>query len=261
MIKKSGREAFSLIEVLIYIAIFSLSAIFLTAILTTVTQIQSRQTSSNEINNQLTFVNNAVQTVIQQSSLIDMTPGVATSTIRLRMASSSLDPALIYASGTILYLTEGSSTIPLTDSSVAVNGFTATKFENPGGFDVVQINLSLSYNSGGPQGQLTKVLQSAFARITAATFDSSLTPNTDNGLDLGTASTRWRNGYFSSYVDIYGNLGVGTQHSASAALKTTGDIGVANSAAGLILTSPGGTCYRLTVTNSGALATSTAACP
>lgn len=248
-------------EILIYIAIFSLSAIFLTAILTTVTQIQVRQTSANEINNQLAFVNNAVQTVVQESSLIDMTPGVASTTLRLRMASSSLDPATVYASGTVLYLTEGSSTIPLTDSNVTVNNFTATEFENPGGFSVVQVNLSLSYNSGGPQGQLTKVLQSAFARITAATFDSSLTPNADNGLDLGTASTRWRNGYFASYVDIYGNLGVGTQHSSSAALKTTGDIGVANSAAGLILTSPGGTCFRITITNSGTLATSTAACP
>lgn len=261
MSHKHHRAGFTLIEVLIYIVIFTISATFLTAILTTITNVQNRQGSTNEVNNQLAFVNNAVQNVVQQSSLIDVTPGVATSTLKLRMASSSLDPALIYASGTVLYLTEGSSTMPLTDSNVAVNNFTATKFENPGGFSVVQINLSLSYSGPGATVSFTRVLQSAIARISAATFDSAVTPNADNSLDLGTASTKWRNGYFSGSLDVYGNVGVGTAHSASADIKSAGDIGVSNSASGLILTSPGGVCFRITVTNVGALATSSAACP
>ncbi|KKW11826.1 MAG: hypothetical protein UY51_C0005G0067 [Candidatus Jorgensenbacteria bacterium GW2011_GWB1_49_9] len=261
MPKKFGRQGFSLIEVLIYTAIFAISATFLVAILTTVTRVQTRQVSSNEVNSQLAFVNATLQAIIQQSALVDMTPGVASTTLNLRMTSSTLDSTTVYASGTILYLTQGSSTVPLTDSNVAVNSFTATKFENPGGFSVVQINLGMSSHTSSTQAQVTRFLESAIARISAATFDSSVTPNADNGLDLGTASTRWRNGYFSSFVDVYGNVGIGTQHSASAALKSTGDVGFSTSSAGIILMAPSGSCYRLTINSSLQLTTSSATCP
>lgn len=261
MPKKFGREGFSLIEVLIYTAIFAISATFLVAILTTVTRVQTRQVASNEVNNQLAFVNATVQTVVQQSSLVDMAPGVASTTLSLRMTSSTLDPTTVYASGTILYLTQGSSTVPLTDSNVTVNNFSATKFENPGGFSVVQVNLSMTTNTSSTQSQITRILENSIARISAATFDSSVNPNADNGLDLGTASTRWRNGYFSGFADIYGNLGVGTQHSATAAVKATGDLGFTTSTAGVILVAPNGNCYRLTINSSFQLATSSASCP
>ena len=103
------EKGYSLIELLIYVAIFAGSAVFLTAILLSVTRIQTRQNSVNEVNNQISFVAGTVQQLVRDSNLIDMESGTATSTISLRMASSTLDPTLIYASGTAIYLSEGDS--------------------------------------------------------------------------------------------------------------------------------------------------------
>ncbi|MFA6365530.1 MAG: type II secretion system protein, partial [Candidatus Paceibacterota bacterium] len=50
------ESGFTLIEILIYAVIFSVSAVFLVNILTSITQTQVRQTSINEVNQQVSFV-------------------------------------------------------------------------------------------------------------------------------------------------------------------------------------------------------------
>jgi type II secretory pathway pseudopilin PulG len=261
--KTGERSGFSLVEVLIYTAIIALSSVFLVGILGTMTKIQTRQVSVNEVNQQISFAGKTIQKLVADSSLIDIAPGVATSTLILRMASSTLDPTKVYASSGILYVEQGTSTVfAVTDSSVKVDNFTVTKYEPAGGFTVVQVDLAISYNTTNPQSQITKVLKSAISRITAATFDSSLNPNVDNALDLGNAGLRWRSGYFSSNVQIDGRLGVGGAPPAGTFyIKTAGDVGYSTSTVGLVLMAPNGTCYRLGISNSGTITTSTAACP
>jgi len=262
--KKSKHQGFTLIELLIYAAVFSVSAIFLVNILTAVTQTQVRQTSINEVNRQISFVSDTVQRLVRKSSLIDNTAGEATSTLTLRMASSSVDPTIIYtnASGTAIYLKQGTSTsIALTNDKVTVGGFSVTKFENPGSVSVVQVNLTLSYNTTNQQAAISKTWQSAIARVSAATFDSSILPNSDGAYDLGGITTKWNNGYFSNNLQISGSIGLGTTPSLSAKIKSAGDISFTSSASGLVLMAPDGTCYRLGISNAAAFTTSTVTCP
>lgn len=267
-----GEKGYSLIELLVYVAIFAVSAVFLTAILLSVTRIQTRQNSVNEVNNQVSFVAGTVQQLVRDSSLIDMESGVATSTIRLRMASSTLDPTIIYASGTAVYLSEGSvipssTPVVITNSNVTVNSFTATKYENPGGLSIIQLGITMTYNSPTPSAQLTRSLQTAIARVSAAQFDSAVYPTTaSSSLTLGTAVNPWYTGYFNNNVSIggqYGQIGLGVDFSPStnALIKAAGNIGFSDSAYGVILKSAGGTCFLLGISNSGAIATSTATCP
>jgi len=264
--KKRNRNAlgFSLIELVVYIAIFSVSAVFLVSILTVITQIQVQQSSGREVSNQLSFVKDTIQRLVQSSSLVDMEAGNATSTLTLRMASSTKDTTLVYASSSILYLSEetegGTTTLtPLTDSNVTVDDFYVTKYENPNGFSVVEIDLTLSYNSTNPKAQVTKSISTGISRVSAAEFDSSVYPNADNSLDLGTALKKWKDLYVS------GNLGVGVS-SFNSGYKLTvsgGDIGVRDAGDGIVLKTPdGGACYRISITNAGAV-TSTAVitCP
>lgn len=253
--KDSG---FTLIEVLIYTVIFSVSAVFLVSILTTITRVQSRQTSVNEVNSQIGFVDKTIQRLVREASLVDMTAGTATGTLKLRMATSTLDPTTIYvdASGTAIYLQEGSaSPQALTDSNILVKNFWVTKFENPGGPTIVQVDLALEYNATTPQMKATRTLQTAVTKISAATFDSSVLPNTNNSYDIGNAANNWKDAYFA------GSVGIGTSPVSGAKLKSTGDIGFSNSSVGVVFMSPGGTCYRVTITNGGNIATSTLACP
>ncbi|MGC9610938.1 MAG: type II secretion system protein [Minisyncoccia bacterium] len=265
-----NKKGYSLVELLVYMAIFAVSAIFLTAILLSITRIQTRQNSVNEVNQQISFVANTIQQLVQQSSLVDMANGVATSTLTLRMASSTLDPVVIYASGTMVYLSEGtvipsSTPAALTNSSVNVGNFSVTKYENNGGIAVVQLGLTATYNSPTPAAAVTRSLQTAIARVSAAQFDSSVYPTTDGALDLGLANNKWRYGYFSSNVTINGKLGLtsdpATIGNANTLLKAAGNIGFSASTYGPILVSPGGTCYLLGISNAGIITTSTATCP
>jgi Tfp pilus assembly protein FimT len=266
------KKGYSLIELLVYVSIFAVSAVFLTAILVSVTRIQTRQNSVNEVNQQIAFVSDTVQQLIHDSSLIDVESGTPTSTLKLRMASSTLDPVMIYASGTAIYLSEGtvipsSAPVALTNSTVNVNNFTITKYENSGGGATVQLGITMTYNSGTPSAQLTRSLQTSIARVSAAQFDSAVYPTgVSSTLTLGTAVNPWYTGYFNNNVSIggqYGQIGLGTGPSASTdvLLKAAGNIGFSASTYGPILRSAGGTCFLLGISNAGIITTSTATCP
>lgn len=247
-------RGFTLIEILVYIAIFAVSATFLVGILTVVLKIQNKQGSATEINQQISFVNNTIQRLVQNASLIDNATGMSSTTLNLRTSQTSLDPTKIFFSNNVIYLQEGkSSAVALTSSNVKVDNFLVTKYENPGGPAVVQIDLTLSYNSQNPQNQISRTLRTAITRISAATFDSSVVPNSNNSFDLGNPSTKWKDGYFSGNLTVTGRAGFGTAPSdlSSAKIKSSGDIGFNNSGIGLILKAPNGDCYRLTVNNSG----------
>lgn len=265
---RDTQSGFTLIELLIYAAIFSVSAVFLVNILTSITQTQIKQTSANEVNQQISFVGTTIQRLVRESSVVENDAGVASSTLRLRTNASSSDPTSVYYDTTTnaIYLKQGSNQpVQLTNDKVLVNSFSITKFENPGGMAVVQVDLALSFNTTVDRAKVVKSWRGAISRISAATFDSNLLPNASNALDFGGSGSTWKDGYFAGTVNIAGKLGVGTLPAdlsgMTAKIKTTGDIGFTTSAAGVILKSSGGTCFRLGVSNVGALTTATTTCP
>lgn len=258
MKKSSGRAGFTLVEVLIYAAVFAVSAVFLVQILTTVTRTQLKQTSANEVNAEVSFVAETIQRLVRESALVENDAGVATSTLRLRTTASSTDPTLVYvdASSTAIYLQQGSqSAVPLTDDKVTVGNFSITKFENVGASAVVQVDLTLNYNTSAEQSKASQTWRGAITRVSAATFDSSILPSSDGSLNLGGSSSRWQDGYFA------GSLGLGTSPVAGAKIKSTGNVGFTTSTVGLVLVSPNGTCFQLGISNVGIYTTSTVTCP
>lgn len=263
------RAGFTLIELIIYMAIFGVSAVFLVSILTSVTRTQVRQASGNEVNQQLSFVSNTIQRLVRNASQIANEAGVASTTLVLRMASSTVDPTYIYvdASSTAIYLQEASSTpVRLTDDKVTVGNFSVVKQEPSGGLAVVHVDLTLEYRTSAEQSKASRAWSGAIARISAATFDSGIVPNASGNLDIGSASLLWRDAYFSGDVTIgsNGQLGVGGSPSALSTTKvfvTGGDVGFSSNTYGVILRSPSSTCFRLGISNGGAIATSSVTCP
>ncbi len=255
MKKKNG---FSLVEVLIYIAIFAVSAVFLVSILTVVTRVQLKQASSHEVEQQIAFVGDTVRRYVQKSNLIDIDPGIATTTLRLRMPSSTADVTLIYASGTAMYLEErpisGTTRITsLTDEAVKVDSFYVTKYENPGGFAVAQIDVVLSSANTNQFSAVSRTLQTAITRISAAEFDSDVNPNTGDTLNLGAVAKKWNSAYFAGTVQVGDNIKL---------IGSTGNLHTAGAGQGLILKTPdGGACYLVSVTNSGTVTSTVTSCP
>jgi prepilin-type N-terminal cleavage/methylation domain-containing protein len=268
------RSGFTLTELLVYIALFSVVAVFLVGILTTVTRTQVRQASSNEVGREVSFVSNIIQRYIQGASVIENTLGVSTGTLIVRMGiAATSDRVRIYADAErkAMYLEEipeGQSAgipTPLTSAAVSVGQFVVTPTLNPGGTTIVQVDLTLVGTGGTPASQITRSWRSAITRISAATFDSNLLPSSGVGPNrsLGTSLLPWQDLFLSGSISASGTIGIGiSPPTTPARLRATGDIGITTSTAGIVLTAPNGTsCYRLGVSNTGLITTSSVACP
>lgn len=251
------REGFTLIEMVIFTAIFTVTIIAFISVLISITRTQVRQSAVAEVNQQSQFVLQALQYYVERSSLIESTSTETSAT--LRMTNTLEDPTIIFASGTQIYSKVGADPAQaLTSTKVTVSNFSMTKKVNAPGKDSLAVSFSISYNTTNPQQQFSQALQSAVARVNAATFDSGIFPNADNTLKLGATSQTWQSIndaiYFSgSKVGIGGTPGALFQVHG-------GDVYVDDSARGLILNSGSG-CFRIKVNTSGNLTTSTVACP
>ncbi|MFA6130502.1 MAG: prepilin-type N-terminal cleavage/methylation domain-containing protein, partial [Candidatus Omnitrophota bacterium] len=202
--RKTNQGGYTLIELLVYTVIFSISVGVFSGVLLTFTRVSTQTSADAELTQQLAFVQSTIQRLVRESANIQNPAGVASSSLVLRMASSSLDPTIISSDVNGIYLQQGTGeVIPMTNSQVKVAQFEAVKYENPQAHAIVQINMSLTYNSQNPYQQITRALKIAIGRVSAATFDDSLVPNVDNSYSLGIASVnRWRDINISNLLNV-----------------------------------------------------------
>ncbi|MEX2032940.1 MAG: type II secretion system protein, partial [Candidatus Colwellbacteria bacterium] len=223
------NHGFTLVELLVYTAIFAIVAGLLTTIFYAVINTQKKTSVSGEVSQQLNLVLTTVQRLVGDSSLVEAvyegnnpsSPCATFCTLKLRREDPAKDPTVISSNATGIYLQEGvSPQVTLTTNKVLINHFRLTKQEIPGGHAVVEISTSFSYNTTNPTFAVTKAIESAIARVNAATFDADLIPNQDNTFDIGQigANLRWKNGRFSGDVTVAGNVGIGTASPATSAL-------------------------------------------
>ncbi len=224
---KKRNAGLTLVELLIYTAIFAVSALFLVGILGVTTKIQTRQSSANEINQQIAAVQDIVKRLVQESSLIENTAGASSSTLVLRTSATATDKTFIYLSRSVLYLEQGTFASGtgvaqrITSEKVKVDSFNVTKYENPGGLAVVQVNLVLSASTTNPQSAFTRTMQTGIARISAATFDSDILPN-GGTLKIGNSGS-------PTWEKIFLSIGAASTPSyAFAGVSGVGMFGVAN---------------------------------
>ncbi len=203
------RQGFTLIELLIFCVIFGLIAISFVTVLVSAIQIQVRQNSVAEVTQQSQLLLDTIQYYIQSASLIDLSSDTATTTLKLRMSSSTIDPTYIYLSGGIVYLkqTDAGSATALTSNRVSVSNFAFTKRANVPGHDSVNVGFTVAYNTTNIKQSFLQGLQISVARVSAATFDSNILPSANNTYKLGNAAQDWTSInntiYFSSsYVGI-----------------------------------------------------------
>ncbi len=264
---KEGRGGFSLLELLIVAVIFVVAMGAFTTILIAFFRVDSRQSSVSEVSGQSQFVLQTLQSLIGQSSLVDMPADAGTNTLKLRMPGIAQDPTLVFASGTAIYIQVASGTAQaLTSNKVSVSGLTFTKRSNPPGHDAVAIVFTMDYATQNLQQKFTQAFNTSVARVSAASFDSDVVPSSTGSptsLHLGTFTNGWAdiNGaiQFLASGGVY-NLGIGVAGSANAKLKVEGDI-YPDAGFGLILHDPASGCWRLKVASSGVLSTVSSLCP
>ena len=277
---------FSLIELLVYIAILAVVIGFIVTMFITTTKIGSRETSSTEVTSQIGYVSQTIQRLVRESSNVDIPESINTSTLKLRTSSSSTDPTCIYLSSGTIKISQGafptssenctSTSTNLTNSKVVVDNLIFTKLTSYPGHDSVAFEIQISLNTSSTENRSTKVLKSSIARVSAATFDSSLLPGSANSYDVGQSGSYWRKiilgdgsagspafsfnndldmglfrggtdilgfstaGVQRMVVDSFGNVGIGVASPASK-LDVSGDINVSGSiTASSVNTAPSG---------------------
>ena len=244
LIKNSDLKGFTLLELVIFMAIFALISISFVAVLISILRVQNRETSLAEVNRQSQFVLTTIQRYIEESSLIEtQVSDTATSTLILRMASStdysyspnppplgtytfSPSPAktFIYLANNKIYLKEFQNGDPqaLTSDRVVVDQLDFKKHANPGGHDSVDIVLALHYNSPNIQKRFAQLLQTSVGRINAATFDSNIMPSSTN-LSIGSQGYPWNS--INGIINFSnGNVGVGGVADANYKLSINGGV-------------------------------------
>ena len=204
LLRNKPKAGFTLIELLIYMAVFAIAVGLLSGILVTFTRVQGRESASAEVTQQLAFVQTTIQRLVREAVNIENQPGVFSSTLTLRMASPSSDPTIISSDADGIYLKQGltGAVNPLTNNQVKVANFQVVKYENPGGHAIVQLDFSLTYNSQRVYQQITRGLKTSIGRVTAATFDDSLLPNTPNSFIIGNSTYPWKSLTLSELLNL-----------------------------------------------------------
>lgn len=220
----TSKKGFTIMELLIYISILVVVMGFFVGILNTSLRVDLSESSSNEVANQLNFATQNIQRLIRESSAIavgnsspctslpDADSGIGSPfpCLKLRMKDSTSigqDPIYIWMdnlTGKIKKQSGTGSNIKtedlLTDKVVSnLNALSFTKYSNYPGKDIVEINLTLNYNTTNPQSKAKKTITTSTGRVSAATFDSSLIPGSSATLDLGLGNQLWKNLYLKNY--------------------------------------------------------------
>lgn len=205
------RKGFTLVEMLIAIAIFTVIAIAFIGILSAVTQVQVQSSSSAVVNQESQFLLAKLQYYIQTASIVDMPTSTPTSTLTLDVATSSLDPTVItLASGTVYLAQPGGGTLqPLTSNQVTVSNLSFTRLANPPGHDAVSISYTIAYNTSNIAQAFSQLFQTSVAQVSAATFDTGVYPSVNGTEPLGNSSYQWNS--INGIINFSGgNVGIGT---------------------------------------------------
>lgn len=213
------REAFTLVELIIYIAMFAGASVLLTSMLITILKVQNREALATDVSSQLAFVLDTTNRLVRESSLIEKVyegsnetaPCAKYCSVKLRMPKTSEDPTIVSSDAAGIYLKQGiGAATLLTNDKIIVTNLNFRADTVARGHSILSIDASLKYNSTDPKFLIVRSIKSAVGRVSAATFDDHLLPAGDNLSDVGQSpGKRWRNLWFGGDGVIEGNLILG----------------------------------------------------
>ena len=203
--QKSGKQkGQTLVEVLIYIAIFGTVATSLIGIVWNVTKIHSYQVANNEVDSNLSYAMNLINDKIRSASSVESATG---STLVLRMSNNTTTTFSV--TDGVLYLQEGSADpVAVISDRVAVSSLNFEKIDMAGAKGGARVSMTLNYvPKEGTSSEVQKTLISAITRsATAISFSEDIVPGQNNSYSVGSSSLNWKNGFFSGDLTVSGTL-------------------------------------------------------
>lgn len=220
-----NRRGFTLPELLVFVAIFTIAMVGFITIFVAVTRVQSRQSSASDVETQGQFLVQQLQYYVQSARLVDMTLDATTSTLTLRQtaASSSLDPTTIFLATGTVYLTQGSgSAQPFTSNKVTTSNLSFTRHYNSNttssayGIDSVSFSFTMATANvlAGDPKYYSQIFQSS-AAVSTPTPKIALTQqaagvNNNAGVSTVNATYATNNATSNLLIAVVSNVGTST---------------------------------------------------
>ena len=225
-------RGFTLVELLIYASLFAFISVALTSIFITFLKTDIQETASVEVSSQANFILQRLQNYISNAGFLVVRDDDGSGTpaddetdaelakphnyliIKDRAESTNNDvdlnsPIVIYRDTTDNNLKvkqgkpSGQATITtLNTDKVLINKLTFTKVRNPGGRDVVLIDLGMEYRNPAIAQKVIRNYTLGVGKAFAAVFDTTLTPSTTDALNLGTTNYRWQSLFLERDLDV-----------------------------------------------------------
>lgn len=264
-----SRAGFTLIELIIFTAIFSLAMGAFLSVFTNISGVAVRQNSTAEVQSQSQFVLQTIQYYVERSSMVSTTVDATSTALILRMSSTTEDPVIIDTNGAAVQLKVGNGAAQtITSDKVEISDLVFIRRSNPGGKNSVSVSFTVTYAAGNTTQRFSQSIHTAAARASAAAFDSDLEPGAASTYSLGVSPEDWRS--VNNTIFFSGsNVGVGDNPFAPVArLHVQGNLRVDSSdlyadslGHGVILRSPNLSCWQLTVNDVGVFSAQSIACP
>lgn len=148
------KKGISLVETIIYVAIFGMIVTSFVSFGSSMTTTRLHNQTTLEINDQGQKIMKIItQTIRNASGVNSPTIGNTASNLSLAMYSSPINPTVFSSSGGVLYITEGvGGAIALSNNKVIVSNLTFSNFSRSSTPDVIKISFKLDPVSTGGIG-------------------------------------------------------------------------------------------------------------
>ncbi len=144
-----AQAGYTLVELLLYIAIFGAVALAATSFFTVITTARTKNQSIAEVNDQGAMVMNAMLQTIHDATSIT-TPAAAGSgaSLTLVVPTATLSPTIYNLSGTTLQIKEGAAAVvAITSSDVQITSLTFKNLTRAGTAGIVQVSFTMKHTN------------------------------------------------------------------------------------------------------------------
>ncbi len=151
-----NRQGFTLIELIIYVAIASVMFMAISSFAFILLRSRIRSQVITEVEQQGAYVMQIItQTIRNAEGINSPTQGGSNSSLSLNVSGSSNDPTVFDVSGSTLWISEGGGApLKLTNSRLIVSDFLAQNLSRTNTPGIIKIQFDLKYNSQAEKAEL-----------------------------------------------------------------------------------------------------------
>lgn len=146
MKKNNTQKGISLIETVVYVAIFSLFVIGLVQFSTTLTTTRLHAQGVLEVNDQGSQIIKLITQTLRNGSSVNIPAmGNSGSSLSINTGVSATNPTVFSVSGGVLYITEGAgSPVALTNNKVVISNLTFSNFSRTNTPNIIKVSFTIA---------------------------------------------------------------------------------------------------------------------